>query len=247
MPTGSLQDFIGYMSDYNSVGKASSLFPFLNGTHGGISKPEWNSEVDPNSDGYEDYLRDYKRKEQHANTVLEQAKAFDPNAHYDERGQLQFDQTKLPKWKGGDAKSFDKYGGLISLHEDGAKDRVKDPRYIIRDENYGDYTLRGNVNQAESDKAGGGIFGMTEKYMPAIISAIMAAGMGAAVGPAMGGVLSGTLGPNGIANKLAMGDKMDWGNSALKMGSSFIPGGSQALGAYNAWKAMQQFQRNRGH
>ncbi len=121
--------------------------------------------------------------------ALAQAKQYDPNAHIDDEGYLIFDKTKLPKWSGpsDDMKSS---GGWASLNENNAGDRVKDNQYVVKDTNYGDYTVRGNLKEAGNDMAGSGIMGQAQKYMPMVVSAIMAAGIAAGAGPMLGTVLN---------------------------------------------------------
>lgn len=134
--------------------------------------------------------------------VLAQAQKYDPNAKLGASWAPEYDRSKLPKWSGGDPKAYDKYGGLISLSENMAGDRVKNPAGVIHDANYGDYTVRSNVTQAEGDKATGAM-GALEKYMPAVISMVMAAGLGVGAGPALGGLIGSGM---SAGRSLSMGD-----------------------------------------
>jgi hypothetical protein len=106
---------------------------------------------------------------------------------------------------------------------------INDPSKVIHDPVYGDFIDKRYLGQNPGDSTAG-FMGQLGKYAPAAISAIMSMGMGAAAGPLIGAVLSGTIGPGGIAPKLAMGDKVDWGKTALNMGLG-VAGGALAGGA----------------
>ncbi len=165
--------------------------------------------------------------------ALAQAKQYDPNAHIDDEGYLIFDKSKLPKWAGPSGNDMKKAGGWASLNENNAGDRLKDNQYVVKDANYGDYTVRGNLKEASNDQAGGGIMGQAQTYMPSIVSAIMAAGMGAAAGPMLGGALSAGIGPGGIADKLTMGEDIDWKkagiNAAMSIGGGYLANVAQGM------------------
>lgn len=155
---------------------------------------------------------------------LKQLKAFDPNAHWDENtGQISYDPTKLPKWTGGSQYLPYLNKGMVNMATDSAAKRVQDPSKIIHDPVYGSYTPNTNLSVSEGD-SNKGFMGQLGKYAPSVISAIMSAGYGAAAGPLAGALLSGTLGPNGVGQHLAMGDKMDWGKTAINMGTSALTG-----------------------
>jgi len=110
--------------------------------------------------------------------VLAQMKSVDPNAHLDESNQFVFDASKLPKFAGGDPQAHGGWGNLINTTENNAGERIRDPRYLIKDANYGDWTYRGNVNPASNDAAGGGVMGQLQTYMPSVISAVMSMASG---------------------------------------------------------------------
>jgi len=172
---------------------------------------------------------------------------YDPNAHVDDRGELVYDASKLPKmspqmqqvWdqSGGNSGNGNQFQTNFSQMYGGkgvGNAELKDPTQVIHDPIYGDYTYKGNLNQAPGDSTSG-FMGQLGKYAPAVITAIMSAGMGAAAGPLLGAVMSGTLGPNGMADKLTQGQPMDWGKTALNMGTSALTGwaGGQLSGLTN--------------
>lgn len=134
--------------------------------------------------------------------TLAQAKQYDPNAHF-ESGVLIFDRSKLPKFAG--AGIDESKNPLTALSVNNAGDRVKDPRYIIKDPNYGDYTFTGNLKQASNDEAGGGIMGQAQTYMPTVVGSIMAMASGGMISPQLMQMLASlSEGGGDMGNLLAM-------------------------------------------
>jgi hypothetical protein len=169
---------------------------------------------------------DFSNNEAAGVYALQQAKQFDSNARL-QNGVLLFDRSKLPQFAGGGTKQYDKYGGLANLTENNAGDRVKDPRYIIHDENYGDYTLRGNLSQASNDAPSAGIMGQMEKYMPSIIGMIMSMASGGAMSPGLIQAASGVGGGGSMGNLLAM--------IGRSIANSYVPGSGSLINmAYGA-------------
>jgi hypothetical protein len=169
-----------------------------------------------------------------ANGILELAKKYDPNASVGESGNIVYDKSKLPQMSDqlksiyGTGNGF--FNNFSNVQNDGTGKYtgnggadVNDKSKIIHDDNYGDYVYKGYMGQAPGDSTSG-FMGQMGKYMPSVVSAIMAAGMGVGAGPLMGGLLSSGLGPGGIGNKLAMGEKVDWGNVAKNAGMSVAGG-----------------------
>jgi len=164
--------------------------------------------------------------------TMGQLKRFDPNATIDANGNYKFDQSKLPQFMGGHVNpDASKYGGWVKapIHT-GDKGHVLDKNAVYKDPIYGDVTYRQNTFDPSSD-GNGGFMGQMEKYMPSIITAIMSAGMGAGAGPLVGSLLSSTLGPGGIGNKLAMHEKINWGNVAKNTGMSLAGSALGSLGS----------------
>jgi len=185
-------------------GKADSLIHYL----------------DPNFKGYgynESETDGRAQWDQSNQNILRQAKAFDPNAALDASGQLQMDRSKLPAFAGGNANAKYVGNGLSDLRTNDGTGRVQDPSKVIHDANYGNFTVANNLSTAPGD-SDSGFMGQLGKYAPAVISTIMSAGMGAAAGPLLGSLLSAGIGPGGIGNKLAMGEPIDWGKTALNAG-----------------------------
>lgn len=165
--------------------------------------------------------------------ALAQAKTYDPSAHMDDFGTLIFDKSKLPQWSGGnDFDAFKKYGGLASLSEDHAKDRVLDPNYVIGDKNYGDYTLRGNLKASDSDT-----MDPFWKYtnMAAHTIANMATGGWAGLIDTAGNYLS---------NATETGNwKGGLGNLGMQVAANYVPGGQAALSMYNLSQQMKKYKK----
>jgi hypothetical protein len=208
-----VDDWVAQNRDFNDYGKASLLTP---GTE------YFNNWVNPDDGSMQGDTSIQDR----AQAALKQAQQYDPNAHFGEDGRLTFDRSKLPEWK---APEQYKSSTWSPLSANDAGGRVLDNKYVLNGGEYGQFTPNFNLKQAGNDSAGGGVFGMTEKYMPSIISAILAAGIGAGAGPMLGGLISSTAGPGGVAEKLLGGQKVDWGNLAKNAGMS-VAGGLLAGG-----------------
>ena len=153
--------------------------------------------------------------------VLAQMKSVDPNAHLDESNQFVFDASKLPKFAGGDPQAHGGWGNLINTTENDAGERIRDPRYLIKDANYGDWTYRGNVNQASNDAAGGGVMGQLQTYMPAVISSIMAMASGGAVSPGLIQAITSASEGGGIMDLLRI--------IGSSVANSYVPGSGTAI------------------
>jgi len=153
--------------------------------------------------------------------VLAQMKSVDPNAHLDESNQFVFDASKLPKFAGGDPQAHGGWGNLINTTENDAGERIRDPRYLIKDANYGDWTYRGNVNQASNDAAGGGVMGQLQTYMPAVISSIMAMASGGAMSPGLIQAITGASEGGGIMDLLRI--------IGSSVANSYVPGSGTAI------------------
>ncbi len=224
-----IDDWIRSNADPSDYGDASMLQPWANGGQGmGFSQ-----NGDPETEAL-------KAK------ILAQAQRYDPKASMDPYAGLQMDKTQLPQWHGGDPAQYAKMGGLTALSTNNAGDRVMDPRYIIKDANYGDYTPTGNLKQAGNDQAGSGIMGQMQTYMPSIIGAIMSAASGGFMSPQVvdAAAAAGSGDWKGVG-KMAPGLAMSMlGGQAA---SSFLPTGvpsifSKAMKAYQLYQMM-----NKGH
>jgi hypothetical protein len=150
--------------------------------------------------------------------ALKQAQQYDPNAKFDSSGSLIFDRSKLPKWSGG---TFNNDGRYTALSTNNAGDRVKDSRYVIHDNNYGDYTYSGNLKQASNDAAGGGVMGQLQTYMPAVISSIMAMASGGAVSPGLIQAITSASEGGGIMDLLRI--------IGSSVANSYVPGSGTAI------------------
>jgi len=167
-----------------------------------------------------------------ATDIFKLAQKYDPNAQIGDAGNILYDKSKLPQmsdqlkhYYGNGQGFFDNFANLTNAGNgrytgNGGAD-VNDISKIIHDPNYGDYVYKGYMGQAPGDSTSG-FMGQLGKYAPSVISTIMSAGMGAAAGPLIGGLLSGTIGPGGIGNQLAMGQKVNWGNTARNFGMSAL-------------------------
>ena len=136
--------------------------------------------------------------------------------------------------------------GLSDLSIDSGQNRVQDLSKIIHDPNYGNFTAANNMSVSEGDSTSGAM-GQLGKYAPSVIAALMSMGMGAAAGPLIGAALSATIGPGGIGNKLAMGEPIDWGKTAMNAGISAAGGVLGGAGGIvspdiaNAFKAISPY------
>jgi hypothetical protein len=91
---------------------------------------------------------------------LYQAQKYDPNATLEQVGEgknvqyvLHMDDSKLPKFQGGTA-DMSRYGGWAPIDPTGenSAELARDPRFIVHDPNYGDYTVRSNLKPNPSDQ-----------------------------------------------------------------------------------------------
>jgi hypothetical protein len=201
---GAISDNFDWSPTLNSQAKASQLLQLANG-----------------------YSTDFSNNQSGGQLALKQALQYDPNAKL-ENGNLVFDKSKLPAFKGGATNQYDKYGGLVDLTTNDAGDRVKNSQYVISDPNYGDYTVAGNLSQAGNDSAGSGVMGQLEKYMPYVTMALMSAGIGAGAGPALGGLISSGM---KAGESLSMGQGVNWESILGSLaGMTGIPGAGALTG-----------------
>lgn len=151
--------------------------------------------------------------------TLTQAKQYDPNAHFED-GVLIFDRSKLPAFAGAGIDEK-KYGPLTALSTNNAGDRVIDPRFIIHDENYGDYTYSGNLKEASNDAAGSGIMGQMETYMPTVVGSIMSLASGGLMSPQLMQMLASVSEGGDMSNLLMM--------IASTVANQYAPGAGTAI------------------
>lgn len=153
-------------------------------------------------------------------------KQFDPHARIEE-GMIYYDQSKLPKFKGGDLGGHDPFNaGLTALNTNDAGSRMIDSRAVIHDPNYGDFTSSGNLKQAAND-GDGGFMGQLGKYMPGAISSAMGMATGGMFTPGLlNSLISATSGGGmgGLSSMLK--------NFGMNYAAGMVPGGSTALSAY---------------
>lgn len=191
-----------------------------------------------------------------AQAIFDLAKKYDPNAKIGQAGELLFDRSKLPQQgfmstlakydqgggKGGNFWDKNRMLGADGKTVGGAD--VLNPAMVTKGGDYGNFVDKRGMAQEQGDKQVG-FMGQLEKYMPAVVSAIMAAGMGAGAGPMLGGLMSGTIGPGGVANKLSMGEDVDWKkvgtNAAMGVAGGYLPG----LMGGNGAELMKWLQRAR--
>ena len=121
---------------------------------------------------------------------------YDPNARWDQSGNLVYDKSLLPQQSSALQQLVGAAGGNLqnfsSVQPGGTGPgggKVLNQANVVNDPIYGGFTGNNNLGAQPGDSTNG-FMGALEKYMPAVISTIMAAGTAAGAGPAIGGLIT---------------------------------------------------------